>query len=267
MTSYQNTPYGAVPQGDADTSVVVEHQSSGFLKKFGIASAGLLVVAVAAFHPFFSSSSSSSLPEAQSVNVLGSAKKELKDWQTPLFYTDQFVDHFSEDTGVWPNRYYVGEEHWKGPGSPLIVIMGGEGEVPEVLYPYVMDILAPKLGAYVLQTEHRFYGESVPTKAGTSALPTPDEFRRLFRPDQAIEDFVRITRHIQGKIGCSIDRTDPNYCPVITVGASYPGFLSVSIYFGMDFECKIKPRLTKSSHTSAVLPYTGNDAICSPRGS
>ena len=83
----------------------------------------------------------------------------------------------------------------------------------------------------MVQTEHRFYGTSIPTEAGTSALPTNDEFKRLLSPDQALADFVRIIRHIQGKIGCSADRTSSDYCPIITVGASYPGFLSAMMRF------------------------------------
>lgn len=234
-SSYQGAAYGAVPQVEhsEDNAVVEfgENNNSIFYKKAGLSVAAFLFVAAMASS--LSSNNNLSLSEDELVSepMLAKSKKGLKDWQTPLYYTDQFVDHFSDETGVWPNRYYVGEESWKGPGYPLFVIVGGEGPIDEVLYPYVVDVLAPKFGGYVLQTEHRFYGTSIPTKAGPSALPTPDEFRRLFRPDQAIEDYVRIIRHIQGKLGCSIDRTDPTYCPIITIGASYPGFLSAMMRF------------------------------------
>ena len=237
--SYQTAAYGAVPQVEhSEDNAVVElgenSISPATLKKVGLSVAALLLVAsVASSFSSTKNGSGVSLSEEELIQepLMGKPKKELKDWQTPLYFTEQFVDHFAEDTGVWPNRYYVGEESWKGPGYPMFVIIGGEGPIDEALYPYVVDILAPKFGAYVLQTEHRFYGTSIPTKAGPSALPTPEEFRRLFRPDQAIEDDVRLIRHIQGKIGCSIDRSDPNYCPIITVGASYPGFLSAMMRF------------------------------------
>ena len=269
MASYQcpkEHAYGAVPQVEnADNDIVVaENHSPAYLRnpyvKAGLVSA-VLAVAFLALQGASSNANSNAnsvrsgtpllaqettaLNADADLDMIWGKKKQLKDWQTPLYYTDQFVDHFAEDTGTWPNRYYVGEEHWKGPGNPLIVIMGGEGEVDEVLYPYVMDVLAPKFGAYVLQTEHRFYGTSIPTKAGPSALPTPEEFRKYFRPDQAIEDFVRLTRHIQGKIGCSIDRKDPNYCPVITVGASYPGFLSAMMRF-------VHPEVVDMSYASSA---------------
>lgn len=257
QASYQH--YAAVPQVEHhneghDIEVAGRHTSAVMRNpylKAGAVSAVLAVTLLALRDNFSSSSSSShSLPLAQTVlsdelEEILAKKKALKDWQIPKYYTDQFVDHFSEDTETWPNRYYVGEEHWKGPGYPLIVIMGGEGEIDEVLYPYVMDVLAPKFGAYVLQTEHRFYGTSIPTKAGASAFPTPEEFRKYFRPDQAIEDYVRLTRHIQGKIGCSIDRTDPNYCPVITIGASYPGFLSAMMRF-------VHPEVVDMSYASSA---------------
>ncbi|KAL7575076.1 hypothetical protein ACA910_000447 [Epithemia clementina (nom. ined.)] len=37
---------------------------------------------------------------------------------------------------------------------------------------------------------------------------------------------MRLTRHIQASYGCSLDRTSAQYCPVIAIGGSYPGFLA-----------------------------------------
>jgi len=257
--SYQQNVYGAVPkvdnvQGHDDTEIV-ENPSPAILRnpyvKAGIVS---MVLAVAYLTVNSRGLQSNGLEQKTfvlddlkaAVEVLGKEKKKvLKDWQTPIYYTDQLVDHFAEDTETWANRYYVGEEHWKGPGNPIFLVIGGEGAVDEVLYPFVMDVLAPRMGAYVLQTEHRFYGTSYPTKAGPSAIPTDEEYKALFRPDQAIEDYARLTRHIQGKIGCSIDRTNPNYCPVISVGASYPGFLSAMMRF-------VHPEIVDMSYASSA---------------
>jgi Serine carboxypeptidase S28 len=171
--------------------------------------------------------------------------KVLAEYQIPRYFNDQLVDHFAPDTTTWSNRYYISSEYFKGPGHPLIVVMGGEGPVDEVFYPFVKDTLAEKFGAFVLQTEHRFYGTSVPTEAGASALPTSAEFRQLLTPDQALEDFVRVIRHIQAEIGCSADRTSPEYCPVISVGASYPGFLSAMMRF-------VYPEVVDMSYASSA---------------
>ena len=82
----------------------------------------------------------------------GSAKSHKKaEWQIPHYYNDALVDHFSEDTTTWSQRYYISSEYFKGPGHPLIVVMGGEGPVDEVFYPFVKDTLAEQFGAYVLQ--------------------------------------------------------------------------------------------------------------------
>jgi Serine carboxypeptidase S28 len=252
----QQNAYGAVPKVEQDNDIeIVENHSNPSMRNPYVKAGIVSMVLTVAFFALRSPSAQSNVAMAkksivlddlrEQVEILGKKKKDLKDWQTPLYYTDQLVDHFAQDTGTWANRYYVGEEHWKGPGYPMFVIMGGEGAVDEVLYPYIMDILAPRFGAYVLQTEHRFYGTSYPTEGGPDVTPTADEYKRLFRPDQALEDFVRITRHIQGKIGCSIDRTDPNYCPIITVGASYPGFLSAMMRF-------VHPEVVDMSYASSA---------------
>jgi len=44
--------------------------------------------------------------------------------------------------------------------------------------------------------------------------------------EQALWDAVRLVRHTQASLGCALDRDTVFYCPVITVGGSYPGFLS-----------------------------------------
>ena len=41
-----------------------------------------------------------------------------------------------------------------------------------------------------------------------------------------MRDFLAIALDFQERLGCSNDRTSKHYCPVISVGGSYPGFLS-----------------------------------------
>jgi len=83
--------------------------------------------------------------------------------------------------------------------------------------------LAKSFGAYVLQTEHRFYGNSQPV--GFNA--TNHELDLYLSPEQALADWIRIIRHVQVQLGCSLhNKTSSSYCPVITIGRSYPGFLS-----------------------------------------
>lgn len=142
------------------------------------------------------------------------------------YYRDQIVDHDSCcDNRRWTQRYYTWGKEFQGPGYPIFCIMGGEGNIePEtgLFYPFVTHHLAKDFGAYVLEPEHRFYGESQPV-----AITTDNDPRELlFTPKQALQDAMRLIRHHQEKLGCSLNRTSPDYCPVITVGGSYPGWLS-----------------------------------------
>ncbi|MGK3749919.1 MAG: hypothetical protein ACI8RD_002217 [Bacillariaceae sp.] len=156
----------------------------------------------------------------------------------PLFYEDQIVDHLAADgdnskynypnNNRWTQRYYTSPAHFGGPSNGTIfVIMGGEGAINPttgIYYPFVANYLAKKFNAYVLQPEHRFYGTSQPLDGVTPI--SSDQWLRLVNTEQAMLDYVRLIRHIQGELGCSTERTSNEYCPVITVGGSYPGFLS-----------------------------------------
>lgn len=151
-----------------------------------------------------------------------------------LFFEDQIVDHEDlHDGRRWKQRYYTFDQHFRGPGSPIFVILGGEGAIePEtgLMYPFVTNHLAPFFGAFVLEPEHRFYGASQPIypceirKARETGLPDPRE--QLLTYEQALLDAMRLISKTRDDLGCSKDRFSAEYCPTITVGGSYPGFLS-----------------------------------------
>ena len=81
----------------------------------------------------------------------------------PSYFKEQLVDHFSNSSSAYySQRYYEKADNFKGPGSPIFLVMGGEGAIPPstgLFYPYVNDVLSEEFGAYVLEPEHRFYGE------------------------------------------------------------------------------------------------------------
>jgi Serine carboxypeptidase S28 len=150
----------------------------------------------------------------------------------PLWH-DQFLDHIGQDTEhshhikTFKQRFLKKSEHWKGPGYPIFVIMGGEGPIdPPMLYQFVHDGLAETFGAFVLEPEHRFYGETHPVEH-----PTLHDFIKYLTPDQALADAVNLIQYTRDELGCHTDPTSPNYCPVITFGGSYPGFLSFALRF------------------------------------
>lgn len=142
----------------------------------------------------------------------------------PRYYHHQPVDHHknNNDTAFWSQRYYTSAHHFQGAGFPIFVILGGEGAIEPstgLFYPFVTDRLAKAFGAFVLEPEHRFYGESQPTHERDSRV-------ELLTPEQALLDAVGLIRHTQDSLLCSRDRFSPKYCPVVTIGGSYPGFLS-----------------------------------------
>ncbi|CAB9503064.1 Lysosomal Pro-X carboxypeptidase [Seminavis robusta] len=173
------------------------------------------------------------------------------------YYPRQLVDHLHQNDHykgkLWSQRYYVWSDHFKGPGSPIFMILGGEGHIsPEtgIYYPFISDHLAKNFGAFVVQPEHRFYGFSQPlvhanlTLEGNSQQQSAESKRelrgrtlarkmdprvQLFTAEQALMDAVRLVQHVaQDQLRCSLNKTSSDYCPVITVGGSYPGFLSMS---------------------------------------
>ena len=148
---------------------------------------------------------------------------ELQPVTKSKHYSSQRVDHFDlSDSRTWSHPYFVSGDYFKGPGSPIFVIIGGEGPINRILYPFVSKKLAYEFGAYVLQTEHRFYGASQPI--GDS--PTTQDLIKFFTPEQAIADYIQLIQEVQKELGCSLSRLSPDYCPIVTVGASYPAFLS-----------------------------------------
>ena len=164
-----------------------------------------------------------------------------------LFYDGQLVDHLlhrpphrhdssSSSTtaaaaaaATWSHRYYESTEHFGGPGHPIFLVIGGEGALNNgMLYPYVTGDLAVRFGAAVVQPEHRFFGPYPPVPYDEVST---EELLEIFTPEQAMLDMLRlVVVHLRRPggphEGCSPHRHSRDYCPLITVGASYPGYLS-----------------------------------------
>ena len=61
----------------------------------------------------------------------------------------------------------------------------------------------------------------------TNFKATVTELLELLTPQQALADMVQLTSNFKDELGClQYDQSSKNYCPVISVGGSYPGFLS-----------------------------------------
>eukprot|EP00980_Cylindrotheca_fusiformis_P007659 scaffold1605_cov141-Cylindrotheca_fusiformis.AAC.22 len=153
------------------------------------------------------------------------------------FFRSQIVDHLDKEGPYcgeeFTQRYYTWDKEFRGPGHPIFMIIGGEGHIPPetgLFYPFVTHHLAKTFGAFVLQPEHRFYGKSQPLGHQRDHMINRgyrhDQRVELFTSEQALHDAMNLLSHTKQKLGCSNDSASPLYCPVITVGGSYPGFLS-----------------------------------------
>jgi len=154
--------------------------------------------------------------------------------QQPQQFDQQLIDHFGADSRTYSQRYYENSTWWGGPGHPIICIMGGEGAIEPstgIFYPWVTDVIAKDLGAYVVEPEHRFYGTSLPF--GPDVSFNEYIMRQFFTPQQAMADTAYFLQHVREKLGCSTPASggDKPYCPVITIGGSYPGWLSAMMRF------------------------------------
>ncbi|KAG1758024.1 serine carboxypeptidase S28-domain-containing protein [Suillus lakei] len=131
----------------------------------------------------------------------------------------QPVDHFSNSSDTFKQRYWINTRHYTpGSGGPVIVLDGGEtsGEdrIP-FLDTGIVEILARATGGVGVVLEHRYYGKSIPV----SDLST-DNLRWL-NNDQAAADSARFMANVTFP-GINEDLTAPN-TPWIYYGGSYAG--------------------------------------------
>ncbi len=134
----------------------------------------------------------------------------------------QLVTHFSTNPATFQQRYYENASNWGGPGSPIICIVGGEGGIPPstgIFYPPVV-VMAERMRAFIIEPEHRFFGTSVPE------APYDTDRLTLLTVQQALADTAAFIQAQRSLLNCTGEPGSGPRCPVITVGGSYPGFLS-----------------------------------------
>lgn len=77
----------------------------------------------------------------------------------------QRLDNFNPtNAATWEQQYYSNDEFYQ-PGGPIFVFLAGEWAItPYRLTESLMAQLADELDGLILYLEHRFYGQSRPTK-------------------------------------------------------------------------------------------------------
>jgi pimeloyl-ACP methyl ester carboxylesterase len=138
---------------------------------------------------------------------------------TAALYYKQALDHFGSNarrlTSSWPQRYFINDTVWTGPGSPIFVSVGGEGPVDYGPSGFsLMAALAEKHGAMMVSVEHRYYGKSRPTKK----MDTPS-LQLYLSSEQALADLGQFVPWL-------LKNKNSTASPVIAFGGSYPGCLA-----------------------------------------
>lgn len=136
-------------------------------------------------------------------------------WSPPpaLWYT-QKLDHFRlTDSRTWQQRYFVNAT-FRREGGPVFVMIGGEGEAnPAWMMAGTWIEYARQMGAICFMLEHRFYGQSRPTRdMSVKSL-------RFLSSSQALADLASFTQSMTSQYKLFGSRW-------VAFGGSYPGSLS-----------------------------------------
>jgi hypothetical protein len=183
--------------------------------------------------PFFSSASTSPRPLHQIRTrqlPLSTPITQNATFQ-PIFkmgFFDQLVEHSNPKIGNFVQRYIYHENYWKGPGSPIILVAGGEFSISYssngtnahdhgIIEDHTAVVLAKRIGAAVLAIEHRYFGTSVPFMNLTDM--------RYNSVENSIADLINFARTVR----LPFDPTGNSHAPQVPwvlVGCSAAGAIS-----------------------------------------
>ena len=166
---------------------------------------------------------------------------------TPQWIAEQILDHFVPNVQrtKWAapgQRFYVNDTLWGGPGFPVFLYIGGEGAESgrAIGGGMFLSHLAEQHQALLVDVEHRFYGESHPTK------DMGDESIGLLSSQQALADLANFVSWFSD----SFDGTGTAESPWVCFGGSYPGDLSA--WFRLKFPGSVVGAVASSAPVLAT---------------
>lgn len=110
-------------------------------------------------------------------------------------FFNQKLDHKVNNSVTFKQRFFVDSQYASGATAPVMYIICGEWNCAGTgSYSYV-ESLAKKLKAHLVALEHRFYGESLPTKT-----LTPAALKHLHL-QAAIDDLANFQRYMMNERG------------------------------------------------------------------
>jgi len=138
-------------------------------------------------------------PEAAAAVGTTAISNATQHYSNTQRFFDQQVDHFDDsNTDTWPHRYYAKKKHWKGPGHPIFLMIGGEGSNDVgFFYAFIEKVMAKKFGAFAIHPEHRWYGPYKPIQGNFTA----QDLVRLLTPEQAMMDMIQVRHWLDESIG------------------------------------------------------------------
>jgi poly(3-hydroxybutyrate) depolymerase len=134
-------------------------------------------------------------------------------------------------------------EFWAGPGAPVFVFIGGEGQEScsrLTSRMYLWD-LAKEHNALLMNVEHRFYGQSYPTKDMST------ENLQYLSSQQGLADLARIITQVKTDLGTESSE-------VVTVGGSYPG--NMAAWFKLKYPSITTGSIASSAPLTAKVGFT-----------
>jgi pimeloyl-ACP methyl ester carboxylesterase len=129
-----------------------------------------------------------------------------------ISYFPQKLDHNNPESEIFNQRYFIDSRNAKGPDSPVFYIICGEWNCAGTGSYRFVENLAKKESAHLIALEHRYYGESLPTK-----VLTPEALKFL-NLESAIADLASFQRFMMEEKGFK--------GRWISFGGSYAGTLS-----------------------------------------
>lgn len=165
------------------------------------------------------------------------------DDNTQMYYFKQQIDHNNNERGFFSQRYYINDSYSDSSKAPVFFYICGESEcTADNLTGYVRT-LAQKYHGRLVALEHRYYGQSLPTKTFSAIDLKYLSSKQALQDLAAFEQYMISKEHWEGKW--------------VAMGGSYSGMLAA--YYRSHYPNLVVGALASSAPVMAKAYFTGYD--------